>query len=126
MTHLEQAIPATRTKGHPVSRHTHATDSIFMACEDADAFALEGVPDITVVVIVAGEQHTTGDGEGDGRDAAKDIVVGVAVEFTVCAQVKELAGGVVGPGGKGVAVGEEPGGISKRSTRRRVVLTGRH
>lgn len=41
--------------------------------------------------------------------------MGVAVEFTVCAQVKEFARGVVGPSGKGVAVGEEPRrGISNK------------
>lgn len=107
-TYLEQAIPATCTQSDTVSRHTHAADSIFMACEDANPFTLECIPDVAVVVIIAGKKHTTRDGEGDGCDSAEDIVVGVGVEFTVRTQIKELARGIVRPSGKCIAVGEEP------------------
>lgn len=106
-TYLEQAIPATCTQSDTISRHTHAADSIFMTCEDANPFTLECIPDVAVVVIIPGKKHTTRDGEGDGCDAAKDIIVGVGVEFTVRSEIKELARGIVRPGDKCIAVGEE-------------------
>lgn len=62
------------------------------------AFALHGVPDVAVEVVVAGEQQPAGLGEGDGGDAADDVVVRVHGELLVRADVEHAAGRVVGAG----------------------------
>lgn len=67
-----------------------------MPSENADAFALERVPDVAVEVVVTGEEDAPRDGEADRGDAAEDVVVRVLVEFAVGAEVEESAGGVVG------------------------------
>lgn len=99
-----------------------------MTCEDADAFTLECIPDVAVVVIIAGKKDTTRDGEGDGCDAAEDIIVRVRVQFTVRPEIKELARGIVGPGGKRIAVGEESRNNKHKHKKgwRDTGLTGRH
>lgn len=73
----------------------------------------ERVPDVAVEVIVTRQQEAPALGEGDGGDPADDVVVGVGHELLVRAEVEQPAGGVVGAGGKGVAVGEELEGESK-------------
>lgn len=60
------------------------------------AFALHRVPDVTVEVIVAGEQQPAGFGEGDGCDAADDVVVAVHGQLLVGADVEHAARRVVG------------------------------
>lgn len=97
-----------------------------MTCEDANPFTLECIPGVAVVVIIAGKKHTTRDGEGDGCDAAQDIIVGVRVQFTVRPEIKELARGVVRPGGKCIAVGEESRNNKHKHRSVGVTLTGRH
>ena len=79
-----------------------------MPRKNTHALALERVPNIARPVVVPAKQHSAGDGEGDGSDSAEDVVVCEGVELAVGSEVKEAAGGVVGAGGKGVAVGEEP------------------
>lgn len=52
---------------------------------------LESIPDVTVVVIVTGEENPTRGGEGDGGDSAEDVVVNEGVELAVGSEVEELA-----------------------------------
>ena len=66
-----------------------------------------GVPHVAVEVVVSGQEEPARLGEGHGGDAADDVVVGVDGQLLVSADVVKPAGGVVGPGGKRVAVGEE-------------------
>lgn len=79
-----------------------------MAREHAGALCLESIPDVAVVVVVAGKEETARDREGDRGDTAEDVVVRVLVELAVGAQVKETARGIVRTSAKGVAVREEP------------------
>lgn len=67
----------------------------------------ERVPDVAVEVVVAREQQAPALGEGDGGDAADDVVVGVHHQLLVGAQVEQPARGIVGARGKGVSVGEK-------------------
>ena len=82
-----------------------------MTLEGAGALALEGIPDDAVEVIVTGEEEAARGGEGDGADTAEDALVGVGHELTVGTDIEETAGGIVGAGTEGVAVGEEVDGV---------------
>ena len=55
----------------------------------------EAVPSEGVVVVVPREQEASGPGEGDGGDAAENLLVSEDVHLVVAAEVKEAAGGVV-------------------------------
>ena len=66
-----------------------------MSRKDADALALERVPDVAVEVIVPGKEDAPGRREGDRGDAAEDIVVRVLVQLAVGSQVKQPARSVV-------------------------------
>ena len=57
--HPKRAIPRSRAEGHAVSRYTETGDTVFVAGQDADTFALECVPDIAGPVIVAAKEETT-------------------------------------------------------------------
>ena len=78
-----------------------------MPSEHTDPLPLEGVPDIARPVVVAAEEDAAGDGEGDGCDTAKDVVVRERVELTVSTYIEKTARRVIGAGGESVAVGEE-------------------
>lgn len=78
------------------------------------AVGLQGVPHVTVKVVVTGEQQTAALGEGHGGYAADDVVVGIHHELLVGTQVKQTAGGVIGARGESVAIREELSGRSVR------------
>ena len=65
---------------------------------------LQHVPAVAVEVVVSAEHQAAAPGEGHRRDAADDVVVRVHADLLVGADVKQAAGGVVRPGGEGVAV----------------------
>lgn len=79
------------------------------------AVGLQGVPHVTVEVVVAGEQQTPALGEGHRGYTTDDVVVGIHHELLVGAQVKQTARGVIGAGGKSVAVREELSGRNNRN-----------
>lgn len=81
------------------------------------AVGLQGVPHVTVEVVVAGEQQAAALGKGHGGYAADDVVVRIHHELLVGTQVKQTAGGVIGAGGKSVAIGEELSGRNVRKIR---------
>ena len=78
-----------------------------MPCQNANTLALERIPDVARPIIVATEKDTTRDGECDGCDTAKDVVVRERVELTVSTYIEKTARRVIGAGGESVAVGEE-------------------
>lgn len=108
-TDLEQTVPATGTQGDTIAADAQAADSVIVSCQHADPLALEGIPHIDIVVVVAGKQDSARSGERDRGDAAENVVVCVRVEFAVGSQIEQLARSVVGAGRKCVPVGEEPG-----------------
>jgi hypothetical protein len=71
----------------------------------------EAVPAEGIVVVVTGEEEAAGPRECDGGDTAQDLVVSEAVNLVVATEVEEAAGGVVGAGAEGVAIGEEGDGV---------------
>ena len=107
-TDLEKTVPAAGTQRNTVSADAQTADAIIVSGEHADSLALERIPDIDIIVVVAGKEDSARGGECDRGDSAEDVVVGVRVELAVRAQIKELARGVVGSGRKGIAVREEP------------------
>lgn len=76
----------------------------------------EGVPHVAVEVVVAREQQAAALGEGDGGDAADDVVVGIHHQLLVRAQVEQPARGVVRARGERVPVGEELQGFMDTKT----------
>ena len=74
-----------------------------MAVEHRDPVALERVPNVDGVVIVAGEHDAAGDGEVDGVDAEEDRLLGVLGHLAVGSEVEEATGRVVGSRSDGVA-----------------------
>lgn len=68
---------------------------------------LHGVPDIAVEVVVASEQQAATEGEGHGRDAADDALMGEADQLLVCPQVKQAAGSIIRARTDGLSIGEE-------------------
>jgi hypothetical protein len=80
--------------------------------EDADALALERVPDVARPVVVATKQDATRDGERDGGDTAQDVVVRVRVQLAVRADIEQPARCIVGASRKRVAVREKPAPLS--------------
>ena len=67
----------------------------------------ESIPDITVEVIVAGEQQPAGLAERDAGDATDDVVVGVDGQLLITTYVEHPAGGVITASSKSEAIGEK-------------------
>ena len=87
-----------------------------MSCQNANTLALERIPDVARPIIVTTEEDTTRDGECDGCDTAKDVVVREGVELTVGANVEETARRVIGTRREGIPVREEAFSMSAANT----------
>ena len=105
--HLEHRIPRTRAQRHPVRADAQARHPVLVPSEHTNALAFQSVPHVAVEIVVAGKEQATGHGEGNGRDAAEDVVVGILVQLAVGAEVKQSARSVVGTRSEGIAVREE-------------------
>jgi hypothetical protein len=62
-----------------------------VAGEDTYTLAAEGVPDVARPVVVATKEDAAGDREGDGGDAAQDVVVGEYIELAVGTDIEQTA-----------------------------------
>jgi len=82
-----------------------------MAGKDADAVALEGVPDVAVEVVVAGEKVSPALRERHRGDPAQDVVGGVLHQLPVRPDVKQTARRVVRPCPERHPVGEILNGV---------------
>ena len=67
----------------------------------------ESIPDVTVEVVVAGEQESARLAERDAGDAADDVVVAVDCQLLVTSYVEHPAGGVITASSKSEAIGEK-------------------
>ena len=92
----------------PARRRTNTADAVLVRCQHAGARALEGVPQVAVEVVVAGEQDTPALAKGNRGDAAAGGVggVGCVSEKRVC--VREARLGHAGQPGR---VGQQAGGV---------------
>jgi len=75
--------------------------------QDTDALSFERIPNVARPIIVSTKQDTSRDGEGNRSDTAKNVIVRERVQLPVSPDIKEPARGIVGAGGKGVAIREE-------------------
>jgi hypothetical protein len=82
-TCLEETVPASGTESDPITTDSQTTDTVVVSRQHTDPLALECIPDITIVIVISGKQDSTRSGEGDRSDTAKDVVVGVGIEFTI-------------------------------------------
>ena len=103
----EGAVPTAGTEGHAIRTDSQAADAILVTGQNSNTFTLERIPNIAGPVVVSSEENTSGDGEGDGCDTAKNVVVRERVELTVSTDIEKTARRVIGAGGESVAVGEE-------------------
>lgn len=71
------------------------------------ALAFQSVPDVTVEVIIAGQEQATTLGESHRGDSTNNVVVAVHHQLLVSAQVEQPAGGVVRACAKGISIGEK-------------------
>ena len=67
----------------------------------------ESIPDVTVEVVVAGEQEPARLAERDAGDATDDVVVAVDCQLLVTSYVEHPAGGVITASSKSEAIGEK-------------------
>jgi hypothetical protein len=74
--------------------------------EHVDALALQCVPHVALVVVVATKQITTRDRESNGSDTTTNRVVFVHCHLFISTCVEQAARSVVGTSGEGVAIGE--------------------
>ena len=72
------------------------------------------IPSKGIIIIVTSEEQPSGFGERHGGDTAEDLVISEVVDLGVTAEVEETAGGVIGAGSEGVAIGEEGDAIDIR------------
>ena len=77
----------------------------------ACSLLLQGIPDIAVEVVVAGEEQSAALGESYRGDAADDVVVGEHADLLVRTDVEQTTGGIVGAGGESVTAREELNGV---------------
>lgn len=74
---LQEAVPGTCACSHAIICDPKTAHTIVMASQHSCSVSLHGVPDVTVKVIVAGEQQTARTGEGHRGDATDDIIMRV-------------------------------------------------
>ena len=78
---LEEAVPAPRGDGQTVLSDPETADAVVVACQNTDAVATQGIPNVTIEIVVAGKQQPTALGECNRGDSANDVVVSVQVQF---------------------------------------------
>ena len=71
------------------------------------SFSSQGVPHITVEVIISRQEKAAWLAEGDTSDAADDVVVAIHAQLLVRPDVKHSTCGVITSGGKSVAIRKE-------------------
>lgn len=103
----QETVPGARAHGHAVLGHAQTADAIVMTGQNTRPFRLHGVPDVTVEVVVAGQEEPAALTERDGRNSANDIVVTVHGELLVRPHIKQPTGGVVAAGRERLPIREE-------------------
>ena len=61
---FEQTIPTASAQGHTITANTQAAYAVIMSSKHTNTLTLQGIPDITIKVIVTSKQQTTGSREG--------------------------------------------------------------
>lgn len=62
-----------------------------MASKYTYTLALECIPDIARPIIVSTEENTTGDGEGDRGNPAKNVIVSEGIQLSIRSDVEQAA-----------------------------------
>jgi len=92
---LEETVPRSGTHCHAILGHAQTAHSVVMTGEHTCSLGADRVPNVAVVVVVAGDQQSTGPTEGHRGDAANDVVVVVHRQLLIAADVEETTRGVV-------------------------------
>ena len=130
--YLEEGVPGSSADRHTVLGDAQTGNSVVVAGQHTCIIIIiiilvlimianistctlspESIPDVTVEVVVAGEEQPAGLAERDAGDAADYVVVAVDGEFLITSYVEHPAGRVVTAGSKSEAIGEKLEGRKK-------------
>ena len=89
--HLYVAVPAAAGEGGAVRRHLHGRDPVLVGVEDGDARALQRVPHVDAVVVVAGEEEAPAQRHVHRVAREYDALLLVDAHLGVGAQVEQAA-----------------------------------
>lgn len=108
---LQQAVPASSTKGGTIAIYTEARNPVVMTIQRVDTLSLDGVPTLARVVIITTEEVTTRDRKGNGCDSTVNGFLSVYLQFTASTDIKQARGGVIGTSSKGLSIREEANSV---------------
>lgn len=114
----QKTVPRACGHSHAVISYTQAADTVVMTSKNTCPVSLQRVPHVTVEVVITSQEQAPTFGEGHGRDAADDVVMGIHQQLLVGPQVKEAASGIVGASGESTAVWEKADGVDVRHVAR--------
>lgn len=81
---FEWVVPTSCSNGSAVRRDFQARDTILMSVKHGHTVALQCVPDVDGIVVVACKQDSPGRREVDGVDSEEDGLLGVLGNLAVC------------------------------------------
>mmetsp|Transcript_28180 Transcript_28180/g.75866 ORF Transcript_28180/g.75866 Transcript_28180/m.75866 type:complete len:259 (+) Transcript_28180:144-920(+) len=100
---LAVVIPRASAECHSILRNADTAHAIRVPGETSYPHASERIPDVDVEVVVASKEEPPGVGEVARSYSAHDIRLFIGHEFSVRANVKELACGIVRGSAEGLA-----------------------
>jgi len=105
--YLEEGVPGSSADRHTVLGDAQTGNSVVVAGQHTCTLSPESIPDVTVEVVVPGEQEPAGLAERDAGDATDDVVVAVDCQLLVTSYVEHPTGGVITASSKSEAIGEK-------------------
>ena len=124
--YLEEGVPGSSADRHTVLGDAQTGNSVVVAGQHTCIIVIiiilvlimianistctlspESIPDVTVEVVVPGEQEPAGLAERDAGDATDDVVVAVDCQLLITTYVEHPAGCVITASSKSEAIGEK-------------------
>ena len=78
-----------------------------MSGKNAHTLSLESVPNVARPIIITAKKDATRNRKRDRCDTTENVVMRERVQLAVSADIEQPTGGVIRPGGEGIAVREE-------------------
>lgn len=87
----EHRVPRTCAERKSIVADAQAADTVVVTLQCTDSLTTKSVPDLAFKVIVTSEQKSTRDRECHGCDSADRLANGVALQFSVGADIEKTA-----------------------------------
>jgi len=104
---LKKSISRAGAESFAIRSNAQAAHTVVVTDELVNQDAFLRIPNIAVVIVVAGKENTPSDGEGDRGDSTQNFVVRKFVELLVSTDVKKSARAVITARAESVTVWEE-------------------